>query len=100
MKLGKRYRQLIDEWVSEITRKYPKVQFEGVGRLPEDGAIAIRLRGPSDVLLEVLHEFAPRTVEALIKYRCDIAFWLNSEPTDDKEQKNACKGGRRDASSN
>jgi hypothetical protein len=34
MKLGKRYRQLIDEWVGEITRKYPQVKFEGVGRLP------------------------------------------------------------------
>jgi len=59
MKLGKRYRQLIDEWVNEITRKYPQVKFEGIGRLPEDGAIAIRLRGPSDVLLEGASRICP-----------------------------------------
>ena len=90
MKLGKRYRQLIDEWVNEITRKYPQVKFEGIVRLPEDGAIAIRLRGPSDVLLEVLHEFAPRTVDAIIKHRCDIAFWLTSESTSGDEEKKKC----------
>jgi hypothetical protein len=37
MRLGKRYKQLIDQWVSEILQKYPQVKFEGVERDPEGG---------------------------------------------------------------
>jgi hypothetical protein len=79
MRLGKRYKQLIDQWVSEILQKYPQVRFEGVETAPE-GGVSIKLRGPEDVLMLVMHEYADRQVEAARKYRCDILFAPISEP--------------------
>lgn len=55
MRLGKRYQQLINQWVEEILRKYPQVKHEGVQRVPEEGGVAIKLRGPED-LLSAHHE--------------------------------------------
>lgn len=80
MKLGKRYQQLINQWVEEILQKYPQVKYEGVRRVPEEGGVAIKLRGPEDILMLILHEYANRQIEALRKYRCDILFEPISEP--------------------
>ncbi|GEM_PF-559945 len=80
MRLGKRYQQLISQWVDEILRKYPQVKYEGVERVPEEGGVAIKLRGPEDVLMLIMHEYADRKIEAIRKYRCDIMFAPISEP--------------------
>jgi hypothetical protein len=82
MRLGKRYRQLIEQWVGEILQKYPQVRFEGVEPSPE-GGVAIKLRGPEDVVMLVMHEYADKKIEAARKYRCDILFALIFEPTID-----------------
>ena len=79
MRLGKRYKQLIDQWVSEILQKYPQVRFEGVEPAPE-GGVSIKLRGPEDILMLVMHEYADKQIEAARKYRCDILFAPISEP--------------------
>lgn len=79
MRLGKRYRQLIEQWVSEILQKYPQVHFEGVEPSPE-GGVAIKLRGPEDVVMLAMHEYADKTIEAARKYRCDILFAPIFEP--------------------
>lgn len=79
VKLGKRYRQIVKEWVDEISRKYPQVEFEGVEPSPE-GGVAIKLRGPEDVLMLVIHEYADKKIEAALKHRCDILFAPVLEP--------------------
>ncbi len=79
MRLGKRYQQLIDQWVQEIVRKYPQVRFEGV--VPGyEGGVAIRLRGPEDVLALVIWEYADKAAEAAWKHRCDIQIDPIAEP--------------------
>ena len=78
MKLSKRCRQLVDQWLEEIARKYPQVRFEGLTRTP-DGAVAIKLRGPEDLLERVRISFAPRKLEALLKHRCHIIFLCFAE---------------------
>lgn len=80
MRLGKRYQQLISQWVDEILSKYPQVKYEGVERVPEEGGVAIKLRGPEDVLMRIMHEYADRKIEAALKYRCDILFAPIFEP--------------------
>ena len=79
MKLSKRCRQLVDQWLEEIARKYPQVRFEGLARTP-DGAVAIKLRGPEDLLEHARISFAPRKLEALLKHRCHIIFLCLAEP--------------------
>jgi hypothetical protein len=79
VRLGKRYKQLIDQWVGEILQKYPQVRFEGVEPAPE-GGVAIKLRGPEDLLMLIIHEYAEKKIEAARKYRCDILFAPISEP--------------------
>ncbi len=79
MRLSKRYQQLIEEWVREILQKYPQVRYEGVERAPE-GGVAIKLRGPEDILALVIHEYASKKIEAALKYRCDILFAPHCEP--------------------
>jgi len=85
MRLGKRYQQLISQWVDEILRKYPQVRYEGVERVPEEGGVAIKLRGPEDVLMLIMHEYADKQIEAARKYRCDILFAPIFEPPIDPD---------------
>lgn len=79
MRLGNRYWLLINQWVKEILQKYPQVRFEGVEPSPE-GGVAIKLRGPEDVVMLVMHEYADKKIEAARKYRCDILFAPIFEP--------------------
>jgi hypothetical protein len=79
MKLSKHCRQLVEQWLEEIARKYPQVRFEGLTKTP-DSAVAIKLRGPEDLLEQVRISFAPRKLEALLKHRCHIIFLCLAEP--------------------
>jgi hypothetical protein len=79
MKLSKRCRQLVEQWLEEIAREYPQVRFEGLTKTP-DGAVAIKLRGPEDLLEQVRISFAPRKLEALLKHLCHIIFLCLAEP--------------------